>query len=122
MSHYSFTTRSRIVLSTLFACAALPAAAANDYPTYERVEYVLQCIVKNGGAQALVYQCSCAIDKLAEQFSIDEFVETQTAANALGITGQRGGELRDNDSVRKSAKRYRDAEQAALHSCGVTPR
>jgi hypothetical protein len=113
------------ILQTSAMCAAmvLPASAlADDYPTYERVQYAIQCITKYGGAQQLLYQCSCAIDKLAAQFSIDDFVEAQTAVNGATITGERGGELRDNPQLRAAAKRYREAEQAALKSCGVTIR
>lgn len=101
--------------------ATTPAsAAAHDYPTYERVRYVLQCIERNGaGDAALVYQCSCAIDKLAERFSIDDYVEMQTAVNGSSIAGERGGALRDNPALRVDARHYREAEAAALKSCGV---
>lgn len=109
--------------SAVCAAIVLPASAfAHDYPTYERVQYAIQCITKYGGAQHLIYQCSCAIDKLADQFSIDDFVEAQTAVNGATITGERGGELRDNPQLRAAAKRYREAEQAALKSCGVAIR
>jgi len=109
--------------SAMCAAMLLPASAmADDYPTYERVQYAIQCITKYGGAHQLVYQCSCAIDKLAAQFSIDDFVEAQTAVNGASITGERGGELRDNPQLRAAAKRYREAEQAALKSCGVAVR
>jgi hypothetical protein len=102
-------------------CSAAPAAA-HDYPTYERVQYAIQCMVSHGGAQDLIYKCSCAIDKIAAQYSIDDFVDMQTAINASTIAGQRGGELRDNPEIRDAAKRYRQAEQAALQSCGVAVR
>jgi hypothetical protein len=95
------------------------SASAHDYPTYERVQYVIQCISKHGGAQQLLYQCSCGIDKLAAQFSIDDFVDMQTSVNASSITGERGGEFRDNPDVRAAAKRYRAAEQDALKTCGI---
>ena len=94
-------------------------ALVHDYPTYERVRYVLECINRNGGTNALMYQCSCAIDKLADRFSIDDFVELQTAANGSTIAGERGGMLRDSPEVRADARRYREAESAALRSCGV---
>ncbi len=92
---------------------------AHDYPTYERVRYVLECIGRNGGATALPYQCSCAIDKIAERYSIDDFVEMQTALNGMTIAGERAGVLRDNSEIRADAKRYREAEAAALKSCGI---
>jgi hypothetical protein len=111
------------MLAATFAVLSLPAAAArNDYPTYERVQYAVQCMSSHSGGRELIYQCSCALDKLAEQFSIDDFVHMQTAVNAMTMTGERGGEVRDNPSLRDAAKRYRQAEQEALASCGATRR
>lgn len=117
-------TVSRTLTACLLGAALVPFAnvAAHDYPTYERVRYTLECMNRNGGSQALVYQCSCTIDKLANQFSMDEFVDMQTAVNASSIAGERGGELRDNPQVRSNAKRYRQAELVALQSCGVATR
>lgn len=99
--------------------AQLAMAADHDYPTHERVIYAIQCINRHGGGQDLVYKCSCAIDRMARQYSYEEFVDMQTATNAITMAGERGGELRDNDSVRANAKRYRQSEAAALHSCGI---
>jgi hypothetical protein len=115
-----FLSRSRVLFGLLGALTlqALPASA-HDYPTYERVEFVLDCMQRNGGAYALIYQCSCAIDKLAEQFTIDEFVDMQTSVNASDMSGQRGGELRGNPQIRQSTNRYREAVLAAGRSCGV---
>jgi len=124
MSRHAWTALPRAIAASAM-CAAMLApvsASADDYPTYERVQYAIQCITKYGGAQHLIYQCSCAIDKLAAQFSIDDYVEMQTAVNGASITGERGGELRDNPELRAAAKRYREAEQAALKSCGVAVR
>ena len=112
-------TNRSVLLGRLLASLA-GVATAHDYPTHERVQYAIQCITKHGGAQDLVYKCSCAIDKLAAQYSYEQFVDMQTAANALTMAGERGGELRDNDSVRDDAKRYRQSERAALQSCGIT--
>jgi hypothetical protein len=116
-----------MTMRTLFAAVwllAAPAAfaAGHDYPTYERVQYAIQCIAGNGGAQDLLYKCSCAIDKIAQQYAYDEFVELQTAANALTMAGERGGELRDNDGIRADAKRFRRSESGALRSCGISPK
>jgi hypothetical protein len=118
--HLRSSTRPTLAAGAL--CLALlssASASAHDYPTYERVQYAIQCISKYGGAQQLLYQCSCAIDKLAAQFSIDDFVDMQTAVNASSITGERGGEFRDNPEVRSAAKRYRESERMALKTCGV---
>jgi len=111
-------------LSVLACLIAAPAAMAadHDYPTHERVMYAIQCINRHGGAQELLYKCSCAIDRMAQQYSYDEFVDMQTAANALTMTGERGGELRDNGQVRAGAKLYRQSESVALQACGIAPK
>lgn len=97
-------------------------AADHDYPTHERVMYAIQCISSHGGAHDLLYKCSCAIDRIAQQYSYEEFVDMQTAANAITMAGERGGELRDSGVVRSGAKLYRQSESAALQSCGVAPK
>jgi hypothetical protein len=121
MSRNPWSTLRRTLAVSALSAALWPcaSASAHDYPTYERVQYVIQCINKHGGAQQLIYQCSCGIDKLAEQFSIDDFVDMQTSVNVSTITGERGGAVRDNPGVRAAGKSYREAEQAALKSCGV---
>jgi hypothetical protein len=113
-----------LVLLALIGGGLLPArqASAHDYPTYERVQFALDCMQRNGGAYDLIYKCSCAIDKVAEQYTIDEFVDMQTSLNASDMTGQRGGELRGNPQVRESSKRYRQAVLSATQSCGIAPR
>jgi hypothetical protein len=35
------------------------------------------------------------------------------------MSGQRGGELRENPQVRQSSKRYRESVQAAMRACGI---
>src|SRR5678815_3883007 len=67
-----------LLLAPRIACSDPPAKS--DYPTVARVEYVNDCIGQNGGTLAALYQCSCAIDKLAEQLSYDDFVEAGTYA------------------------------------------
>jgi len=44
------------------------------------VEYVQECIVKNGGNLSDLYKCSCAIDRMAEHLTYDDFVEAGTFA------------------------------------------
>ncbi len=124
MSRHTLSSQARALLvgALCIGVGIAAPAAAHDYPTYELVQYALQCMVSHGGAQDLIYKCSCAIDKIAAQYSIDDFVDMQTALNASTIAGQRGGELRDNPEIRAAAKRYRQAEQAALQSCGVAAR
>ncbi len=92
---------------------------ANDYPTLARVEYVNQCINNNGGKLAALYQCSCAIDRIANVLSYDDYVEATTFVKNATMPGAGGGEFRDSERGRALTKRFQQLETDALHSCGV---
>ena len=113
-------------LPVLLAAACWSASAAagdspvNDYPTVARVEFVQDCIAAHGGKLENLYQCSCAIDRIANALSYDEFVETSTYAKYSSLPGEGGGIFRDSDEARQKAKRYRETESEAYRSCGLT--
>jgi hypothetical protein len=94
-------------------------APAHDYPTVARVEYVNECIGKNGGKLAALYQCSCAIDKIADALTYDDFVEQSTFSKYATLPGEGGGIFRDSDRAKKLSKTFRELEAGALRSCGV---
>jgi hypothetical protein len=93
-------------------------AAANDFPTVERVNYVQECMRTHPGPNfEMVNKCSCALDKLALKVKFDEYVTMTTIVKAVTIGGERGGELRDNESIKPQIKRYRDLQSEAQKSC-----
>ena len=95
-----------------------PLCRANDFPTADRVEFVLECMRDHAGGQfELLNKCSCTIDRLAEQYKYDEFVEAQTMAKGVTIAGERGSTLRDNEDAQKEARGYRAAVAEAARSC-----
>jgi hypothetical protein len=96
-----------------------PVALSYDYPTADRVEFVLECMQKNEGKQEYLYKCSCVIDQLAQKYSYDEFVEASTAARYQTLGGERGGEFRDPPKTRETAKRYLQARSEAMKHCEV---
>jgi hypothetical protein len=103
---------------------ALPAALraeppVHDYPTHARVEYVNDCVGKHGGKLSTLYQCSCAIDRIANTLGYDDFVEAQTFAKYSGLPGEGGAIFRDSDQARKLAKMYRDLEADSWRACGL---
>jgi hypothetical protein len=113
--------------SAVIAAAALCWCAApaigdpppNDYPTVARVEYVQECVSRNGGELVNLYKCSCAIDWLAEHLSYDEFVEASTFARYATLPGAGGGIFRDPDRAKERAKLYRGLEADAFRACGL---
>ena len=94
-------------------------APRNDYPTSARVEYVQECMAKNGGNLSDLYKCSCAIDRMADHFTYDDFVEAQTFAHYSTLGGEGGGIFRDPDRAKERAKLFRTVEADAYRACGL---
>lgn len=122
MLHIGCTTALALIAATALCRADTPPQgdrAAHDYPTFARVEYVQECMLRNGGQLAYLYKCSCAIDRIAKDLSYDEFVEWGTFARNSSLAGERGGIFRDSDQAREKTKQYRALEADAFRACGL---
>jgi hypothetical protein len=116
--------RLAFVGAALLWSATAPVRAdppVHDYPTHARVEYVNECVAKHGSKLSTVYQCSCAIDRIANALSYDDFVEAATFSKYAGLPGEGGGIFRDSEQARKMAKLYRELEADAYRVCGLAP-
>lgn len=102
-----------------FSITAGSAPPAHDYPTQARVEYVNECIANHDDSLANVYQCSCTIDRIADQLSYDDFVTAITFARYAGLPGEGGAVFRDSDEAKGIAKRFRLLETEAQRACGL---
>ena len=110
------------VALTLLCASVTPVlgdAPVHDYPTQARVEYVNACIAAHGDSLSSLYQCSCAIDRIADRLSYDEFVEASTYAKYSTLPGEGGGIFRDSDDAKKKGRLFRDVEAEAFSACGV---
>ena len=108
------------ILALLWISSAVGAdSPVHDYPTVARVEFVQECIAGHGGRLENLYQCSCAIDRIANAMSYDEFVEASTYARYSSLGGEGAGIFRDSDKARQLAKRYREVEAEAYRTCGL---
>jgi hypothetical protein len=104
------------------ACAADPDAAKtplHNYPTVARLEYVNACMATTNDKLAAMYQCACAIDRIADALSYEDFVEASTYAKYATLPGEGGGIFRDSDRAKQLAKHYRELERASLTACGM---
>ena len=112
-----------MTLAVALACTSVllhaRVALAYDYPTVDRVEFVLECMQRNDGKQEFLYKCSCVVDDLAQKYSYDDFVEASTAARYQTLGGERGGVFRDPQQTRESAKRFLQARSEAMKRCAV---
>lgn len=108
------------VLLALGLSAYSGTAAAFDYPTADRVQYVHVCMRDNPGqTDEMVYKCSCVIDAIAREMSYEEFVESSTAAYAYTIGGERGETVRAYAPAKAMADRFRDVQARAKKSCFI---
>jgi hypothetical protein len=115
-------TTPLLATAALAALGAMPVRA-NDFPTVDRVLYVQDCMRRNPGPNfEMINKCSCALDHLAAEVSHDDYVEMSTIANAVTIAGERGGELRDNDSLKPALHRYRELQAKVQKACFINPK
>lgn len=112
--------RSHLLL--LAALGAPLAAHANDFPTTDRVEYVLECMQKHDGKQEYLYKCSCVIDRIAKAVRYDDYVEMSTALRNQSLGGERGALFRDPGTVKGMASKYKAIQADANKACYVEPR
>ncbi|MDQ5940057.1 MAG: hypothetical protein QG557_1007 [Pseudomonadota bacterium] len=102
---------------------AQPVTAAsflNEYPTRERVDYVLNCVAQHGGLSYInQYACGCKIDKIAEKLSFNDFDAAKTVSYLRSMAGENGAAFRDPKKGQTLRKQLKEAEDAAEKSCFV---
>ena len=110
----------------LFAALALLSwagtAAANDFPTQARVEFVLSCMGEHGGqSYDTLYPCICAVDRIAEKIPYREYAAAETLSFLYGTPGERGGFFRDAaPRSRKRIKFFHTLREEAEAACFVS--
>ena len=118
---------SRFALASAVAAIALllsdtaRAAAANDFPTIDRVMFVEACARDHPDRphQEMLYKCSCAVDALAAQYTFDQYVDLSTAFDAGQIAGERGAAVRESTTGQDLTKQFRAARAKAFSSCFI---
>lgn len=102
----------------LLPAAAFAATPVNDYPTLDRVEYVLACARDGAGSpRENIYKCTCAIDAIAASLSYDEYLEYSTSANAFSIGGERGEVMRGYSQGKEFAGKFKKVQADARKAC-----
>ena len=114
--------KPRHALLLLATLAAPRAAFAHDFPTTDRVEYVLECMQKHDGKYEYLYKCSCVIDHIAKALPYDDYVAMSTALRHQAMGGERGALFRDPAPVKDMAGKYRAVQASANKACAVQAR
>lgn len=96
------------------------AAPVNDYPTRDRVDYVLECVAKHGGLTYISqYACGCKIDKIAEKLNFEEYESARTFTQMQKTPGEAGAAFRDPKQSKDLRTRLKDADAEAEKACFV---
>ncbi|EIC30184.1 MULTISPECIES: hypothetical protein [Methylomicrobium] len=125
-----FSCTGAVLLALLNGCAATapetqpaeaaPAARVNDFPTRDRIEYVLNCVAKHGGLTYVTqYACGCKIDKIAEKMTFTEYEEASTFSYLRSTPGEAGGVFRDPQQSKDLRKLLKEADEYAEKQCFV---
>lgn len=107
------------------AALLLPASAvmANDYPTLERVDWVMMCMFEHGGQTVdNLYACSCAIDGISKKMSFEEFSEANTYRQYQRMPGEKGGIFRDSDRGEELLEKLKTVRTEAEKGCFLKPK
>ena len=98
-----------------------PLAAANDFPTQARVEYVLSCMAAAGGqSYDTLYACVCEVDRIASVLSYQQYTQAETLTFLYSTPGERGGIFRDAVSeARSKVKDLSKIRESARAACTV---
>lgn len=91
---------------------------ANDYPTSERVNYVLGCFQELArNTMDDLQTCSCRIDIIASRIPFEEYSYAETYERNKRMSGENGGVFRDNDSGKIFSRKVHAAKLHAGKQC-----
>jgi len=92
--------------------------SANDFPTRDRVEYVLFCLQELGrNSMDDLQTCSCRIDSIASQIPFEQYGWAVTYDRNKRMTGEKGAIFRDNRSGKILSKQLAAATETANGYC-----
>ena len=92
----------------------------NDFPTRDRVDYVLECVAKHGGLSYInQYACGCKIDKIAEELTFEQYDAARTFSQMQKTPGEQGAAFRDPKQSKDLRSKLKEADAAAEKACFV---
>ncbi len=102
----------------LLGAASAVAHGADDYPTHETVEYVIDCMRQYGGmTYDNLYKCSCSFDYIASKMTHDEFIMADTFMRGQAAAGERPEILREGELAEGTRASYEEMQVKAARHC-----
>jgi len=110
--------RRASLLALLVSPLLVSAVQANDFPTVARAEFILGCMHKKGEqSYTTLYNCSCVLDRIAEQMSYADYAEAQTFMLLRSTPGEKGGVFRDPPRSAQLRETFQAASAYADNAC-----
>jgi hypothetical protein len=106
-----------LVLSVALALSPAVPAAADDYPTATRAEYVFACMASNGQTPEMLRKCACSIDAIAERIPYTAYERVETILSMQQIPGGRAAYFRDASWAKELLEDLRRAQAEANLRC-----
>jgi hypothetical protein len=103
-------------VAALIAATGTPAAA-NDYPTASRVEYVLACMASNGHNALMMERCACSIDTIADAIPFEEYERVETILRMREGRGELALMFRTSPALDEQVQAFRQAQVEADLRC-----
>ncbi len=105
-----------MILSLFSLAPAL--CVADNFPTAERVNYVLFCMEDIGGQSfENLHTCSCRIDLISEKMLFAEYEEATTFERYRRMPGKKGGVVRDSDRAVELSSKLKSVGEKVNQQC-----
>jgi hypothetical protein len=106
------------ILFIPFVAAAADLPHSEPYPTLERVDYVLECMDRNGGENIdNLRSCACEFDVVAKTMPQEDYDSAIAYKEFKDVPADRGGEFRDSKYARTSYETLLEARKVAKKQC-----
>ena len=106
------------VIPLALLLGAPSVVVANDFPTRDRVAYVLNCLQEIGrNSMEDLQTCSCRIDSVASAMSFESYGWAVTYDRNKRMTGEKGSVFRDNIAGKSLSKQLVVANEIAKDRC-----
>jgi hypothetical protein len=104
-------------LAFLLLGAAVRDAAANDFPTAARADYVFACMQVNGQTRDALERCSCSIDVIASIMPYERYEDAETFKQMAQTTGEASGLFRESAPAKTAGSELKRAQAEADIRC-----
>jgi hypothetical protein len=103
--------------AAMLAAGGSATAAANDYPTEARVDYVLGCMASNGQNRLVMQRCACSIDAIAKAIPYEDYVRVETILSLREGRGELAVMFRSSPALDERVQTFKQAQIEADLQC-----